>query len=73
MFKEKTKYNFSVDSQHVVIPSTKRTLLEWVQRKAMKMIRGLGYLSFEEWLMSWACSVCEREGSGEISLWSFST
>ena len=38
-------------------------LLDWIQRKAMKMIRGLEHLSYEDRHGSWACSVWRREGS----------
>jgi len=31
-------------------------LLDWVQRRATKMLRGLEHLSYEDRVESWACS-----------------
>jgi len=45
-------------------------LLEWVHRRATRIIKGLGHLSCEERLGgSWACLVRRREGSRETSPW----
>jgi len=45
-------------------------LLEWLHRRATKIIRGLENLSYKGRLRegSWACSVWKREGSGVTSL-----
>jgi len=48
-------------------------LLEQVQRRATKMIKGLEHLSYEERLRDLACLAWEREGSRETSLQPSST
>jgi len=42
-------------------------VVEWVQRSATRVLRGLKHLCYEDRL-SWACSVRRREGSRETSL-----
>ena len=39
--------------------------LECVQRRAIKLERGLEHISYKEWLENMDCSVWRREGSGE--------
>ena len=48
-------------------------LLEQVQRRATKMIRGLEHLFYVKSLRDWACLAWKREGSGETSLQPSST
>ena len=50
-----------------------RELLERVQRRDTKMIKGLEHLSYEERLRDLACLAWEREGSRETSLQPSST
>lgn len=40
-------------------------LLEQVQRRAMKLIKGLEHLSYKKQTQSWGCSAWRREGSDE--------
>ena len=40
-------------------------LLEQVQRRATKMVRGLEHLSYEDRLRQWGCLAWRREGSRE--------
>jgi len=41
-------------------------VLEQVQRRTTKIIRGLQYLSYKDRLRIWGCSAWRREGSGVI-------
>ncbi|PKU45875.1 hypothetical protein llap_3817 [Limosa lapponica baueri] len=48
-------------------------LLEWVQRRATKMIRWMEFLSCEDRPRELGCSAWSREGSGKTLLQLFST
>ena len=38
---------------------------EWVQKRAMKIIRGLDHFSYKGWIKELGLFILEKEGSGE--------